>query len=483
MLLAAGLAVAVAAGLFARGVGVGIFAYRAEWLWRPLSKGLSVDLTPAAAAGGALVFLVWVLCRPGRWGRMRSPARAFWLGLVVLIVFALQCALINAIGVPWVAPGAIIASPPATTYFVVSLDVHSVRDWLAAYPDLMPGLPYHAATHPPGITLFFVAIRRICAALLPSPGGALSDLAHIYNEWFGLGMSPSDAAAAVVSGMLLAALGALSIIPIYLLARELIGPQRAIGVAALAGSIPSLVLLSASSDQMVLLLTATGIAFAYFAWRSNRLMLSFCAGLVFALGGFVTLGFAIVGGWLAIWSVVGWLRAQDRGSACRRLLARWAVALCGVIAFYLALYLVTGYRAVAVARVGLFAHRHATTVEFPRTYWKWVLMNPVEMAVFAGLPLLIAALWGSCRLRGDNSRAPRLLLTSWLIILAALDVSGTVRGEVGRIWLFLMWPMALAVGAGMPEEERRSRAVPILIALQVCQALAMRGYLNLYDIL
>jgi hypothetical protein len=483
MLLVAAAAVAIAAGLFARGVGVGIPAYRAEWIWRPLSRQLSIDLTPSAAAGLVLVVLAWALCRPGWWEKRRPWARGVGLVLLVLAVFALQCTLINAIGAPWVAPGAIVSSPPATTYFVVSLDVHSTRQWLARYPELMPGLPYHAATHPPGLTLFFLAVRRICAALLPAPGRTLSDLAHVYNQWFGLGMSPSDAAAAVASGMLVALLGAISIIPVYFLARHLIGPEPAVVAAALAAGIPSLLLLSVSSDQMVLLLTTATVALAYSAWRSGKLTISFCAGLAFALGGFATLGFAVVGAWLAIWSVLGWLRARGRSAVCRKLIAQWSVALSGVIAFYLVLYLLTGYRALAVARIGLFAHRQATTVEFPRTYWKWVLMNPVEMAVFAGLPLVIAALWAARRLRATNARPLAMFLVCWLILLAALDLSGTVRGEVGRIWLFLMWPLALGASAGLGEEAGRGRAVAALVALQVCQALVMRGYLNLYDIL
>ena len=63
-----------------------------------------------------------------------------------------------------------------------------------------------------------------------------------------------------------------------------------------------------------------------------------------------------------------------------------------------------------------------------------------------------------------------------------MDVSGIVRAEVGRIWLFLMWPLAVAAGGGMHRLRGRGAAVTMLVAIQLCQALAMRGYLTMYDI-
>jgi len=484
MLLIAGLAVALAANLFARGVGVGIQAYRAEWIWRPLARAIPVNLLPAALVAAVLTLLVWVLCRDGRWEATSPFGRALALFALVLVVFALQTVMINAVGEPWVAPGAIIASPVSTTYFAISRDVHSVRDYLGNYHQIMPRLPYHAATHPPGITLFFLAIRRACAALTPASAVSSAVVAKVqfYADKLGVGFPPEDAVAAIASALLLALAGSASLIPIYFFARQLATPQAALCAACLAASIPSLLLLPVSSDQLVLLLSAVTVWLAYAAWRSGGPLLSLLSGLCFALGLFVTLGFATVGVWLALWGVIGVLRAAERGETARRFASRAAIALCGFAAFYLALFLTTGYRAWAVAYAGLFAHRQATTVEFPRTYWKWVLMNPVEMAVFAGLALVIAALWAAPAVRNIESRPLRLFLLSWLIVLVVLDVSGTVRAEVGRIWLFLMWPLALAAGERLSRAPRYAAALALLALMQLGQALVMRGYLTMYDI-
>ena len=488
MLVVAGLAVAVAVNLFARGIGVGLRAYRAEWIWRPLGRGLRVNLLPAVALSGLLVALVWWLNRPGRWQRMPGWGRALSLIGLVLVTFALQCAMVNAVGEPWVAPGAIIASPASTTFFAISHDVHSVPDYLANYHQIMPTLPHHAVTHPPGLTLFFWAVRRACALVTPASASTSPVVAGVqwYAEKLGAGFPPSDAVAAIVSALLLALAGSSSILPVYVLARRLAGAEAGLVAACVMAGIPSLLLLSAWSDQLVLFFAVRVICLAYLAWKSERLWVAVIAGAVFAVGTLVSFGLLVLGAWLVGWGVLGWLRSPDRGAAARRMLGRTGAAFAGFLSFHLALFISTGYRAWTVAYLGLFAHRQETTVEFPRTYWKWVLMNPVEMAVFAGLALVAAALWASLRGGRRDGGAPssslRLFLLSWVIVLVALDVSGIVRAEVGRIWLFLMWPLAVAASGTAASLRTRGMVVTMLVGMQLCQALAMRGYLNIYDI-
>jgi hypothetical protein len=124
-----------------------------------------------------------------------------------------------------------------------------------------------------------------------------------------------------------------------------------------------------------------------------------------------------------------------------------------------------------------------TTVEAARSYWAWLIMDPVELIVFAGLPLVAAAFWSwRSMARDPESARLRAFLLAWFIAVVLLDLSGTVRGEVGRIWLFLLWPAALAAGPRLASLPRRGFVISVLIALQVWQAILMRGYLTLYDV-
>lgn len=453
-----------------------------EWVWR--ANVLPVYLWPALLAGLALVVLSAVGCRPDRWQRLSSAGRAGWLAALVVVVFVLQLSLLNALGGPWIGPGAVIASPNATTYFAVSLDIRGLRQWLASYPDLMPDLPHHAATHPPGLALLFLLVRRLCSALLAEPTPWLADTARLYSDTFGLGLAPADALAAAVSAYLIAFAGSLALLPLYFLVRGLADARAAICAAYLAGSMPGLLLLGASPDLIIITLAITALCLAYAAWRSGSAPLAFLAGLTVAVGLFLSLAFALVLAWAFLWCILGMLASQHRRAAFRRALLGGAVALAACALFYLALYFVSGYRPLAVVRASLAAHRDITTVAFARSYWKWVLMNPVECAIFAGLPLTVAALWSA---RGSLGGAPRRglrwFLLSALLVLVALNLSGVVRGEVGRIWLFLLWPAAVAAASWVALREQRAPIAALLVLLQVAQALLMRGYLTIYSIL
>jgi len=482
VVLAATAATLALAAALAKGWEPGI---RGEWVWE--QGRLLVYFAPAMAAALLLAAAAWFLCRPGRWIGMRPASRAIWLAALVLLVLALQWGLLTAVGPPsisWAAPGWIIASPNATTYFSASLDVHNVEEWVASYPQHMGGLPHHARTHPPGFALLFYGLRQASAAVISEPAPLLASLAENYNDTFGLGLRPTDAAAAVGGAAVIALIGALSLLPLYCLGRELVGPEAAIRGVVLMASMPALLLLAASSDQIILTLAVLTAWLFYSAWRRRALLRAFLAGAVAALGLFFSLGFAVAIPCAALWGVFGALRCEDRRAAVRRLLMGGAVAAAGFAAFYLTLYLLWGYRPIAVAQQALLAHREVTTAEFPRTYWKWVLMNPLEVAIFMGLPLVTATLWAlRCLPREPGLARLAPFLLAWLIVLALLNISGAVRGEVSRIWLFLFWPAALASGAWLAARPRFAAVTPALVVLQVSQAFLMRGYLTIYSIL
>lgn len=477
LLLAAGLATA---GLLLWLALEWPFGVPGEWVWRP--NEIQVHLWPALIVALLVSGVCWAVSRPGPWEEAPAVARAGWMALLILGIFALQVALLNAAGVPVASPGAIIASPVATTYYSVSLEVRDWRGWLAAYPEQMRALPYHARTHPPGFIVFFLLLRRAAKAVIPHPSEFLHAAAEVYRV-FGIGPSATDAAAAMAAPFLMSLIGALSVCPLYLLGRDLVGPGAGVCAAALAAGIPALLLFGASPDLIVLAVAVTTLWLSYSAWRRSSLVRAFLAGLLLALGLFLSLGLLSVAGWLGLWALLGIVRSRQRSAIARRAVLQAAVGGAGLVCFYAALYFAFGYRPLAVAREGLFAHRGVTAVEAGRSYWNWLLMNPVEAAAFAGVPLVAAAIWSAFR-RPEAGGLGRgwSFLGAWLITLALLDLSGTVRGEVGRIWLFLMWPLALAAAPRLAGRQNRAWVVAALSLLSMWQAIVMRGYLTLYDI-
>jgi hypothetical protein len=468
-------AVMILAARLLQGLPLGI---PGEWVWGHSS--LPANLLPALLAGLLLLAFVLWLARLN-WANLPGSKRAINLALLVLLVFVLQISLINAVGAPWISLGSIIISPNATTYFSLSLEIKDVRTWVASYPDLMSALPYHARTHPPGLTLFFYGVRKLLAPIVSSTAQPFADWAQGYRV-FGLGPTAGDATAAFASALLIALLGALSLVPIYLLCRELMLDRAALFAALLVGTLPSLLLLSASPDLILLFLASTTLWLSYLAWKYARPLPAFLAGLVLALSAFLSFGLLAVGLWLALLAFVGALRRPDRPAVVRTFAKLLLAGLAGFALVHLALYLLWDYHPLAVARQAFSAHRDVTVAEQARTYWKWVLMNPVECAVFAGLPLVLAALWAIPVLRRDPElRCLNTFLLATAVTFALLDLSGTVRGEVGRIWLFLFWPLAMAAA---PALERSHRSVLLaIVILQLLQALLLRAHLILYSVL
>ncbi len=446
-----------------------------EWVWR--RNSLPVHMLAPFAAGLILATHASLLCR--NWETMSPRTRKLGLAALVLVVFVFQIGALNAIGTPWITPGAYVVSPNVTTYFAVSLEVRNTTAWLANYAEQLTSLPHHAATHPPGFVLFFLGLRKACARLIPSTDW-FQQVAEGY-ELFGVALSPTDAAAAIIGALLLALFGALGLAPIYLLARRLTNEQAAICATCSTAAMPGILLLGASPDLFIMSLATLSLSLAYFAWH-DRPWLGALAGLCLALGLFCSLGFALVVGWIAIWFCLGLFNKRIRGMIARTLLVG-LFALIGFSVFYLILFIAFDYRPLAVARAALSAHRAMAATEGVRTYWKWVLMNPVECLIFTGLPLSVAALWSWRALLQSEHTRLRIFICSWLALAFLLDLSGIVRGEVGRIWLFLMWPAALTASACLHTDEKRLRLMPLLLLLQVIQAIMMKGYLTIYSIL
>jgi hypothetical protein len=87
-----------------------------------------------------------------------------------------------------------------------------------------------------------------------------------------------------------------------------------------------------------------------------------------------------------------------------------------------------GHDVVGAARTALRIHRQDYTA--PRSYLLWLPFNLLDTAIFLGLP--VAALL--VRRAGEGGLPSRVVLGALLL----LDVTGTVRGEAGRIWTPLL---------------------------------------------
>jgi hypothetical protein len=116
--------------------------------------------------------------------------------------------------------------------------------------------------------------------------------------------------------------------------------------------------------------------------------------------------------------------------------------------------------------VALAIHREQFTT--PRSYLAWLVFNPLDLALFLGLPVALLGLVRMGQFRGADARFC-LGVASGLVLLF---LSGTLRGESGRILIPLM-PALLVAALARPERPTRAEAL-LVGALLLCIDVVLR---------
>ena len=453
-------------------------------------------LLPAALTllglGGLLAHLWRAMRKEKIESHRRALAWAIAIGLAVG-AWSLQTALWSVAPDSVARLAAVQLSEVSTGYLGEAFTIRDVGDYLRSYADEMPRKPEHVATHPPGAVLFFYGVRQLGdifpelrrSALIASStavGVSIEQLAaevvaYPTTRWRG-----SDGlATAIMASWLLGAAGALVPLVVFAALRGPVGIERALAAATplaltpgLLFYFPTLVMLMVLASTLVL--AALAAAQRHVAWAA-------VAGLITAAALFVSLGalglVALGGAFLLLRAARQVGRSSDASwsdtrSAAVPLLTFGAGLLVG-----LGLWYAIGVDAARVFSHGLGMHSAITGIESFRSYGVWVWLNFVEFAVFMGLPLTALAVASIPRiirtLREPSSRAlPAYLGASALVVLLLLDLTGVVRGETGRLWMFLVpWLAAGAAPDLLDPAGRRWRLLLLTCALTALQLLLM----------
>jgi hypothetical protein len=443
--------------------------YPPEWQWAYREGPPSGRLLLALAAAGGLLGL---LALSGSAGARRAPRRA----ALLLLPAATALGWLFQLGLLDLEPAgafptllARTVSRTHTSYFTVAVspEARDPVEFLRRHASLLPTFrtaAKHAATHPPGPVLYYRGLLAVCEASPSLTGLLLRFLPE--NGEPGVPAAPAARAAALLGALLLGLLGAATGLPVAWLAARLAGDTLA-GVRAgvLWSLLPGPALFVPQFDQALALpvtLAAALLVSALGAERLPRALLpAVIAGLVGGIALFVSYGsaaFLLLGGLVAL--------ALDRRPRWRGLL------LCGIAAAtalgLFAASAILGHEPLRAARTALAIHREVYTR--PRSYPLWLLFNPLDLALFLGVPV---TLLGLARLRsalggphdGPAGAAPRMTL-ALAAGLGLLLLSGVTRGEVGRIWMPLM-PLllvsALARPAGVDGEAASPGLGPALL--------------------
>ncbi|GEM_PF-702677 len=475
--------------------------------WWPLLRGGFGWQWPYAAPTWLTVQRCWpavlvivAYAAGARW-LARRPA-ALLLGWVVLSGCVLTIALLYVLDDPlWVLFSRTI-SPYAGGAFSFSLSIKSLPDTLHAWPSLMPGwrlaLP-HLSTSAAGWPALYFGLAQLLGKLpAASELLALPVRPYVCQNYQFMALDNAQLASAwlgIASPLWLA----LTAIPLYALARRAAGEGPARQAVLWWPLVPALALFGGTLNSFYPLPAMTLVFLFWDGLNRRQGWLPWAEFLLsgLLLGGLLVLNFSLLPllllcgllglfawqgrGWFAEDASAAaprtskWLPAQTQGSALASLapeavegpgaepveapvfpINRFAAVLGVALAFGAGLALVwliywraAGHTLLDVFRVGMVQH-----VSLGAPYVPWLVLNVWDLAVFGGLPLICLAVLGLFKLPGGKTR--HLVLPVGLTF-AAMLLSGTTRGEAGRIWLYWVPLWLLAAGVFLATLPSRTR--------------------------
>jgi len=434
--------------------------YPPEWQWPLRDAAVSGPLWPALLA--VLAILAPLAMSGTAWARSR-PARAqrVLLALASVLGLALPLALVG-LEPDGVLPTIFgrVAYRTATSYYTVALSPEAADplEFLRRHDELLPTFrkgAKHAATHPPGPVLVYRGLIALCdhAPSLTRTVLRLSGLPETNPLRARPEHAASTRAAAVLGGVLILLACVLTVWPVAGLARGVgCGPLASARLGVLWTLLPGPVLLLPQFDQALALPVAASAAALSRALRAERagsgaawaIASGLAGGLAVALS-YGAPAFLSLGG-------VAVLAASLAGGLKLTRALRWCALAALVTAAAFAVPALVGHHPIASARAALRIHREFFTQ--PRDYAVWLVFDPLDLAVFIGLPVAVSLVFAAARAARRGVARARLqpdeaFRLAALAALGVLLVSGQTRGEVGRIWIPIM-PVLLVAALARP---------------------------------
>lgn len=368
---------------------------------------------------------------------------------------------------------------------------------LAHYEELMgEGDVLHTGTHPPGLFLVFHGLIAACdssqslgAVLDATQPESFRDACDIIASLLAQSSSsrpmlPTDRRVLWLATLLVMVAAAATVIPLFHLVRRHRQPADAWVVAALWPAVPAVAVFVPKSDALFPFVGATFLALWLMAWDRRSLWLAFLTGVVAWCGVICSLAFLpifLVAALISIGSVV--IQTPRVIEAKRVLCVAFAA-----IGFTVPTVMVSIVAKANLLMIWFMNYRnHANFYrEYSRTYWAWLLMNPLELAFAVGCPIAVLALLGAFGLlRSTEQKQTKLELGVVVFVWGILWLTGKNSGEAARLWLiFMPWMLWLAssqiavlVNRGSTLRDRQRYSL-IVLAMQFAVCLLTVSRVN-----
>jgi len=399
---AALLLVLIAGGAFALGLLLGIDGFNGPWYWR----------WPWRQPASAWPIVLLAIPLPAILVALRRTAaestRTLRGRLLLLMVASFSLQMFGMLSYPESIDRlhALVTSPVATSYFTDAAKIEGLSHWLRNFHTAQ--LELHSSTHPPGPIVF-------------------------YYVWLTLlGPVQSALCGALVIG-LLAACGVFAMWSFAGLWTERVDQRLA--ACALYALLPALIVFFPEFDQIypifAMLIASTWV-------RALQGVRGAAPGLavVLFLASLFAYNLLAMGAFMAIHAVHFLVERRASRDAVRRLCIAAGSALAGFAALHGLVHVATGYHPILAFEHALAVQaQHAAQLDRP---WIWcVAFDLYDFLLGSGMiaALLIIVFFLDHR---GQARSTAVTLT-WigLATILAVDLSGLLRAETARVWLFL----------------------------------------------
>jgi hypothetical protein len=462
------LSLAIIGGLIELPITLGV---QGEWEWDrvTLVEPLAVALLLPTIVGALYLGFVWLgSSRIDRGGRI---GLSLWLAGLAVGGFAWLWVVQEAAPDNYQLSKAVwvLYFRGSSGYFSEAREeADDLSTYLARYEQKMrEGDVLHLGTHPPGLIVAFRVLLSVCQHPVVAKLANATEPESVRTAFVELNQSsrrsktrvtPADRAVLWLAAIAVQAGVALTVVPLFGLLRLFCSRRSSWLAAAFWPAVPAVAVFCPKSDCLYSLL-ATGFVYLWLQGLVNRSwLLGILAGAVFWLGMTCSLAMlpvaviALVSGMCVAGAhacdTSGANQSGTRSKITRLLHMIWPTVAAAAGTFVLAciaVFWICTLNLPAIWRLNLLNHAGFYNA-YPRTYWKWLLVNPLEFVIAAGLPLALLAGWSIVRNWRRAGGSCSGITLGWLITFVCLWLSGKNMGEAARLWIFLMPFLACMAG-------------------------------------
>ena len=418
----------------------GGYGWRWQWIPAPLERVLPLLLA-------SLIYLIGVLMLL----RRKRPATRLILLWSIIGTIALSLAITHA------REGDAFFTLFARTVYGGTTGQHwsatqidwSDDTWLE-WTTVMQDLGGHLGTAPPGLSMFYAGVNDLL------DGTPITDPLHreflLYqcHNYDLLSYTPAQWASALF-GMMMPLWAGLTVIPLYAVSKRLFDDRRYAVYTALSWT---LVL------GMLAFTASWSTFFPFFAilafWllviglettKIRHIWWIFLAGLATGIAHFINFAFLPLLGLFGLYTLGHyWIQVRNTTQPLRIWdILRPSILVgiyfgLGLILPWVVFWLAGGSTVIDILQTSFDYH-----LDLDRPLWFWAGMHLWDWSVFTSLALAIVWLvaighwWRNRR----DTQLPLLSITL-LVTILIMTLSGTTRGESGRIWLFMSPFMIIA---------------------------------------